>query len=280
MSDVQKRILIGVIAGLMLYYFVWPKSGKNPARRHTAEDQVDSESPAQPVSKQVPATATAPEPKQTAVATKSPTTLPAERPQSPPNQDSEPGSLSIEDFARKFRARDFNDWLKESKKYWGHAIPHDQGLNIGHESGVIRVGEKAIQYRYEFSGKGSSKLDNNTCASFLPEGGELQMGMVHDGSLQVYKGPMDLMHILAINNKDYFVRYWEKQAFPSPRENSEPRDPNTMFTILYYQRQPDGKITYQGKLERLSSADPNFRLSGHDYCRYSFGPEYESRWDD
>lgn len=258
-----KRILIGMIGGILIYVLFWPKKEvvvppppPPPSSPLKVEDEVVGDAGARndlpPTSTQRP--------------------LPQEPPQDSASEvDAEETFPSVDEFEKKIRARDLREWLKESKKVNGSYLADESGLNQLHESGVIRAGEKEIQYRYEAIVSDATGGVADACSSLLPPDEPLKIGSLGEGTLTIWKGPIEAMQIMEIGKKDYFVRYFDRTPSRGKDGSGEPTAPITTGKILYYQRQADDKITYQGKLEKYTSADPNFKLKGHDYCRYSFG---------
>jgi hypothetical protein len=177
--------------------------------------------------------------------------------------------MSKDEFARYFKKRDFSSWLNESNPFKDISdLPSGGMLKIIHEGGTIRtITNEELSYRYNLGG-------DESCSSIQLADGKLVVGTADDKSLSVWRLPNEYGYIIGIQNKYFFVRYFDRTESRGRDEYGSPRDPVQTFANLYYVRQQDGKIAYQGQIEKLTSPDPNLRLRDKEFCQYSYSAEF------
>lgn len=195
-------------------------------------------------------------------------TNPATNTQTPSAQ--EDVFLSKEEFSKSFQKKPFEEWHKESRPLGVGVDVLPGGLNLGHEAGVIATANGEIEYRYDVSYLEGTRFGPESCVSLKTSGKEPVMGVMDQGTLKFYQLPIQNAHYLVIRDKYFLILYHDSTKSRNLTETNQPRDPFETNQILFYSRQHDGSIRYQGQLAKYIYPDPQLTLRGIEYCELSY----------
>lgn len=174
-------------------------------------------------------------------------------------------SLSLQEFINKFTKKDLKDWIKDSTPLVNISDIHRPGFQLGYLAGIISTGESEVEFRYNFMGNPPKE---SSCFSLRHPHSKVIFGSTVDGTQIILKLPVENTFLHIIQNDHFFVEYTDTTK--PTYESNEPPSPLLNWTLLYYQRQVDGKIIYRGKIEKLTWPDPEVKLKGTDFCQFAY----------
>jgi len=195
------------------------------------------------------------------------------KPTPPPSRPVETTYPTRDQFVERFRSQDFGLWLTQSTPY--NATSSEDGPSNGNawEAGIVVTADGEFEYRYWVSVNGQEELKPHSCISIRPPQGDLIVGSAADGSLAVWKLPIQNARIYKIQDKHFFVTYYDFTESRQKNAYGEPISPQLLQAWMYYTRRADGKFVYRGKRERgVEHTDSLHEMRAQEFCRFSYGP--------
>lgn len=143
------------------------------------------------------------------------------------------------------RPRDLQSLLSPPRPFFDYRTPF-VGV-LGHDLvGTIDVNGTILRYRQSIDFRSRGMLTPESCVALQSPSQEEIFGSLGDGSLQIFEGPHRTSHIFALHQTHYFY-----VLYCSRGEEDCGRWP--LMVMLYYLKQSDGRITYQGKANHFFS---------------------------
>lgn len=176
-----------------------------------------------------------------------------------------PDDLREEQFVEKYRNSDIEALARGSTLTSYQDVVNGIMFIIG-ESRALLVNNLEIEWRRWINrGRTADSISENSCISIKSPGEAPIVGSIGGGTLAIRNGPIKNSYLLSISNKHYFLIYDDPIAW---EEMAEAR---MTGTLLYYVRNSDGKIVYQGHGSRWTDMPQGSNFGeGVDFCRYSF----------
>lgn len=252
MSFKSRQILLLVLIVLLVYIFY------NQTHKANSFDNPTSSEITNQKSEQISL------PRETAVSKtiQDDATKPTEDPD-PAEQAQDPQRLREEYFTAKYENYDLAELLKQPPlTEFSNVTPGT--LFVRHESGTITTGQnEEIQFRRDISISSEDEIDPRSCISIQLPDKTVVFGSLKDGSLEIRQGPVTDSFLISINQTHHFLIYSDVLLWEELRRNPRPTG-----ALLYFTN--DEAHRAKGKWSKWTSADPEFRWSGSDFCLNSF----------